>query len=285
MIVYWGLRLLAWVLGYVHDGIAYPVFRLIGVVLYWVVPGRRRMAEHNLRHVLGPDATPAQVRACGIEASQTLALNYYELFHMPAYSREAIRARMTINGVERIAEALERKRGVILVTLHLGNVETLIQVPSLYPYMRFMMLVERMHNPGVLRMMSELRASQGVDIVNTDELMKLVRRLKENGVVALAADRDVTGSGAVLDFFGRPARLPDGAVRLAARTGAALILAYGWRDHAGGFRVEVEPAMALVSTRDADADARENMRRLAARLEYVIRARPGQWMAFHSTWI
>lgn len=286
MTVYWFLRLLTWVAGHVHEAIGYPFFRFAGTLMYWLLPGRRAVAERNFRVVLGPDATPARLRACGIEASQTLALNYFELFHMPAYSMESIRRRMTINGVEHIAEALERgRRGVILVTLHFGNVETLLQVPQLYPYMHFMMLVERMHNPGVLRMMSELRASQGVDIVTTEELMKVVRRLRENGVVAIATDRDVTGNGIVIDVFGRPARLPDGAVRLAQRTGAALVLGYGWRDRGGNFHVEVEPAMDLVSSGDTEADARENMRRLAARLEAVIRSHPGQWMPFHSFWI
>jgi lauroyl/myristoyl acyltransferase len=174
---------------------------------------------------------------------------------------------------------------VILASLHLGNVETLLQVPSLYPHMRFMMLVEKMANPGILRIITELRGSLGVDIVTTDELRRLLKRLKENGVVALACDRDVTGSGTLVEFFGRPARLPDGPVRLAARTGAALIPATGWREAGGQFRVRIAPALELAASGDADADACLNLRRLTGWLEQMIRERPGQWMAFYPVWI
>jgi KDO2-lipid IV(A) lauroyltransferase len=276
--------LLSWVLRHVHEAIGYPLFGALGALIYWLVPARRRLGERNMRQVLGPEASPAAVRARTIEASRTMALNYYEMFHMPAYSRESIRARMQIDGVQHIDGALARGRGVVLASLHLGNFETLVHVPSLYPYMRFMMLVEKMQNKGMLRIISELRGTMGVDIVSTDELRRLVRRLKENGVVALACDRDVTGSGALVDFFGRPARLPDGPVRLAARAGAALIPATGWREAGGGFRVHIAPPLDLASTGDADADACVNQRRLVAWLEQTIRERPGKWMAFYPVW-
>ncbi len=282
---YWIMRCFAFSLKFVHEAIGYPLFSAFGVLSYWLMPARRRLSERNFRQVLGPDAPPATVRARAVEASRTLACNYYELFHMRGYSREAIRARMQIEGLEHIEAALQRGRGAILASLHFGNIETLLQVPSLYPYMRFMMLVERMNNPGLLKIMSELRASMGVDIVTTDELRKLVRRLKENGVVALACDRDVTGTGAVIDFFGGPARLPEGPARLAARTGAALIPAYGWRDPGGSLQVRITPALDLAATGDADADARVNTRRLVDWLERTIRERPGQWMPFYPIWI
>lgn len=281
---YWVMRLVSQVLRHVHEAIGYPLFGAFGVLIYWLVPARRRLGERNLRQVLGPDASPAAVRAGTIAASQTLAWNYYELFHMPAYRREAIRARMHIEGIEHIEAALARGRGVILASLHLGNIETLLQVPSLFPYMRFMMLVEKMSNPGMLRIITELRGTMGVDIVSTDELRRLVRRLKENGVVALACDRVVTGNGTLVDFFGRPARLPEGPVRLAARTGAALIPATGWRESGGRFRVQIAPPLDLAATGDADADACVNLRRLVAWLEQMIRERPGQWMAFYPVW-
>ncbi len=119
----------------------------------------------------------------------------------------------------------------------------------------------------------------------TKDNAEVIRRLKENGVVALACDRVVTGHGVVVDFFGRPARLPDGPTRLAARTGAALVPAYGWRDAGGHFQVRIAPALDLASTGDADAEARENTLRLVGWVERTIRERPGQWMAFHPVWI
>ena len=124
-----------------------------------------------------------------------------------------------------------------------------------------------------------------MDIAAVDEPLKIIKRLKQNCVAGIACDRDVTNSGVVVDFFDKPARLPDGPVRLAMRTGAALIPAYGWRERSGQFRVRVLPEVEMVCTDDPEADVRVNMRRMLAVFERIIRERPGQWMAFHPLWV
>ena len=51
----------------------------------------------------------------------------------------------------------------------------------------------------------------------------LTERLRDNGIVCLMADRDLTRSGVQVDFFGEPTRMPAGAAKLAIETGAALL--------------------------------------------------------------
>jgi len=48
-------------------------------------------------------------------------------------------------------------------------------------------------------------------------LMEIFRALHQGEVVGLATDRDVTEGGVVMPFFGKPTRLPDGAVKFAYR--------------------------------------------------------------------
>ena len=98
-------------------------------------------------------------------------------------------------------------------------------------------------------------------------------------------DRDISRSGVVVDFFGKPARVPEGVARLALRTGAQIVPAYGWRDHGGQFHARVLPALEIVRSGDLDEDVRVNLRRLLAVYEPIIAERPDQWMAFHSMWI
>ncbi len=51
----------------------------------------------------------------------------------------------------------------------------------------------------------------------------LTERLRDNGIVALMADRDLTRSGVQVDFFGEPTRMPAGSAKLAIETGAVVL--------------------------------------------------------------
>lgn len=238
-----------------------------------------------MRHILGPDAAEAQVQGYTRETFRNLARNYYDLFHMRGFPKETLRERMDIEGLEHLDRALGCGKGVLLTSPHFGNTEYLMQVPTLYPYMHFMLLVEQMDDVRMFGLLRELRASMGMDIASVDEPLKIVRRLKQNGVVGIAFDRDVTNNGIYTEFFGQPAVFPVGAVRLAMKTGAPIVPAYGWRGAERDlFHVRIFPALELAKTGNSEADIQTNLRRMLDIYEPVIRERPGQWLAFHEVW-
>ncbi len=51
----------------------------------------------------------------------------------------------------------------------------------------------------------------------------LAQRLRAGHLVCLPCDRDLTGSGVEVDFFGEKARMAAGPAALAVQTGAALM--------------------------------------------------------------
>jgi KDO2-lipid IV(A) lauroyltransferase len=53
-------------------------------------------------------------------------------------------------------------------------------------------------------------------------MRSLVERLKSGGLVALLGDRDISGRGIAVDFFGEKAGFPAGPATLALLTGAPL---------------------------------------------------------------
>ena len=56
----------------------------------------------------------------------------------------------------------------------------------------------------------------------------LAQRLRAGGLVALLCERDLTGSGIEVEFFGEPARIMGGPAALAEQTGAALMPVTLW---------------------------------------------------------
>ena len=86
-------------------------------------------------------------------------------------------------------------------------------------------------------------------------------------------------------FFGRPARVPSGHIRLALKTGAVVVVGYcilspdTQRD-----TIYLNPPLELVRTGDREEETQINLRRVLDVLQDAIRRWPGQWQMFVPVW-
>jgi phosphatidylinositol dimannoside acyltransferase len=288
---YFLLRLAAWAVPHVGEVLGYQLFGGLAEVLYLTARRTRRLVEHNLAHALGPDSDPAQVRRYARGIFRNLLWNYYEMLHMPEQTVDDLRARIHLEGVAYGEAAVSGPTGAIFVFPHVANLEFLMQIPRLYPQYRFLMLVERMRDDRVFGLMRSLRAAHGVQVVPVSDMLRIMRLFKQGWNLVLAGDLDSTGSGITIEFFGAPARMPDGAVRMALRSGAPLLIVYGWRDLSDaaqgrpGYCLRISPPVPLLRTADFQSDVRRGVEEVGKRLEAIIAAHLDQWLAFHPFWI
>jgi KDO2-lipid IV(A) lauroyltransferase len=105
----------------------------------------------------------------------------------------------------------------------------------------------------------------------------LARRLREGRIVCLPCDRDVTGSGIEVEFFGEKARMMAGPAALAAQTGAALIPATLWFTD-GGWGVRFHDEIPVPAGGDSKKQQTAAMTQQIARaFEEGITAHPADW--------
>jgi len=112
----------------------------------------------------------------------------------------------------------------------------------------------------------------------------LLEALRNNEIIGLAADRNLNETGTLVHFFGAPALLPDGHVRLALRTGAKIVPAFSLRRPDNTFETFAEPALPLENSGDTEQDVRAGMAQLVAVLEKYIGQYPEQWVMFQPIW-
>jgi lauroyl/myristoyl acyltransferase len=89
----------------------------------------------------------------------------------------------------------------------------------------------------------------------------------------------------MLPFFGKPARLPVGHVRLALQTGAPVAVAhceYRPTDHS--YTVHVSRWLEMEHVGSRQENILHNARRVLAVGEELISARPEQWLMFYKVW-
>src|SRR5262249_8725294 len=122
-------------------------------------------------------------------------------------------------------------RGVVAVLPHSGNWD-LAGLWFVGRHGPFSTVVERLRPESLYQRFVDYRRSLGFDILPLTGAGSppphLIRRLRAGGVVCLLADRDLTGRGVPVEFFGATARMPPGPARLAAVTGATLLVIGCW---------------------------------------------------------
>jgi len=262
----------------------YRLARWVGWLIYRLMPNLRRDLTFNLRHVLGPAATEAQVQAVVRKQCAHVVKNLYDLFRVGRLTPEQIQKVTHVEGSQRLFEELARGRGVIVISAHLGNTDVVGQMPTVFGVPLTGMAL-RTKPERRFQFILSLRNSHGLNLVPVDRSpIVLFRALKRNEIIALPCDQDLTGNGRAVTFFGSETRLPDGPLRIAYRTGAPVLPVFAMRLPDDTFLLEFEPPLRLPDTGDREADLDAAMKMVVSLLERRIRAHPEQWLVTGRVW-
>ena len=129
-----------------------------------------------------------------------------------------------------VDDALKMGKGLIFITPHLGCFEiTSIYYGSKHP---ITVLYRAPKQAWLMPLIEAGRSRTGVTLAeaNAAGVRKLMQALKRNEAIGILPDQiPAEGEGEWADFFGKPAYTMTLASKLAEKTGAAVILAFGER--------------------------------------------------------
>jgi KDO2-lipid IV(A) lauroyltransferase len=263
--------------------IGYALFGFIGSLFFDLFRDAREPLRVNLAHVMR-GATQAQIDVAARGTLRNHLKNYYDFFRAARLSADDIRKIVTAHGFENLDAALAKGKGVIFITAHFGNLDIVGQSFALRGY-HVTTPAEHVKPEILFQEIVKVRGAKGMKIIAVDgPLLSLVRALKKNELIGLAADLDVTKSGIVVNFFDAPAQLPDGYAQLALKTGAPILPAFGLRKSDNTFEAYAEPAIELKTTGNFQADVRAGVEQIVRVMEKWIGAHPDQWVMFHRIW-
>jgi phosphatidylinositol dimannoside acyltransferase len=182
----------------------------------------------NLARVIGvpPDRVPAGL----IRASLASYARYWrEAFRLPSMDKEKLRVRLEpcLLNREHVEAGLDAGRGVIMPLPHSGNWD-MAGVWMVQHFGTFTTVAERLKPESLYKRFIDYRESLGFEMLpltggERPPFEVLVERLRDNKIVCLMADRDLTRSGVEVDFFGEATRMPAGSAKLAIETGAVVL--------------------------------------------------------------
>ncbi|MGH3517705.1 MAG: phosphatidylinositol mannoside acyltransferase [Haloechinothrix sp.] len=240
--------------------------------------------RRNLARVV-PQAGPDELDELTRRALRSYARYWQEAFRLPAMDLDEMYQRVDprVDGAENLTAALRADNGAVLALPHSGNWDV-AGVWLVRHSGQFSTVAERLKPESLYRRFVEYRESLGFEILpltgGQPPFAVLTERLRDNRVVCLLADRDLTASGIPVTFFGDKTKMPAGPASLAAGTGAALLPVGLWFTD-DGWAVRIHPRIR-VNGPDEVASATQL---LADVFAGDIAAHPADWHMLQKLWL
>ncbi|TCP41654.1 KDO2-lipid IV(A) lauroyltransferase [Tamaricihabitans halophyticus] len=265
-------------------GIASGAFQLGADLAAWRGGPRAAQLRRNLARVV-PQAGPAELDELVRDGLRSYARYWREAFRLPAMDLGATfrQVHSVATGMEYVDAALEAGNGAVLALPHSGNWD--ISGVYLVGYSgQFTTVVERLEPESVYQRFVAYRESLGFEVIPHDgtggsPTRLLLKRLRQNRLVCLLSDRDLSPSGMPVSFFGEQARMPAGPAKLAAYTGAALLPAHTWFTE-DGWGLRIHPPIRVNAKEEVPAA----MQTLADVFAADIATHPADWHMMQPLW-
>jgi lauroyl/myristoyl acyltransferase len=243
----------------------------------------RKAVAENLKAIF-PEKSGKEIRAIRLRMSRNFAKYLVDFFRFDNLDREYINKHIHVENIENFNRAMDKGKGVVVLTAHLGNWELGGVVIALMGY-PFWVVALPHKDKLVNKFFNDKRESKGIKVMALGSAVRTcLKVLNNNQLIGLVGDRDFTDSGLVMDFFGKPTIFPEGPAAFCLKTGAPIVPGFMLRNKDDSFTLLIEKPIEFQPTGDRHRDLRELMQRYIKLFEDYIRRYPDQWYMFRRFW-
>lgn len=209
-----------------------------------------------------------------------LAMNiadYFELFVRDFGFLARYIDRGNIN--DRIKDVLKEGKGLIVVSLHVGNWEVAGHLLGFFGI--------RTHGIGLLQQNEKIESlyremrTKGNVVVHplSGGMLGVYKALKMNEVAAIVSDRDINHEGVPVRLFGECVKFPRGAAVLSYKTGARSFIGCMVRE-GRRYKIILSDEIRIDTKYGEDYFIREYAQKIADFTEVIASLYPDQWFHF-----
>jgi len=226
----------------------------LGACLYYIMKKRRHIAEVNIGLCfphLDKTAKQHLVKSTIISVNISLfetALSWWG-------SPRTLSPLSHIDGIENLQSALEKGKGVILLSAHFTCLEIGGRLLSFQQ--PFAVMYKRHRNALFEHIMTRARENHYQHAIQRHDVRGMIRALKQNLVCWYAPDQDFGRKQSIfVPFLGVDAATITAPARIAKITGAAVVPFFPKRRNDGkGYQLTISPALSNFPTGDENRDA------------------------------
>lgn len=274
MLVFLLYKLGEFLAGYLPSRIAYWIAERVADVLFFLPVSKYKKYREAIFHNL--TLTSSGEKEVAREVFWNFARYLREFLWLDRITRERFFREAYLVGIENLDAALDRGKGVILLSAHFGNWEWGGAGVALCGY-RMCFLARPHSNSYTNKLFNVLREKKGIEIIPTTNLKKVINALQDNKIVAFLADEG--REGIEVNLFGKMMPLASGPFKIARRYGAAISPAFMVRDKRAGVQKGViEPPILVDSDLEKDASMKLAAQKFANIMMDYLRFYPHHWL-------
>ena len=243
-------------------------------IFYHYIPKRKNLALKNLS-IAFPNHPAEWIEKTLKNCYKFLTFNFIQFLTFPQSTKNVI---IEVIGQDLLDEALNKGRGVILISAHFGTWEILGHWLGVNNY-PLRGVAQRQTNRGANKFFEEKRQLSGIKHVyrkvGFDHLYNI---LDENKILGLVSDQDAKSKGIFVNFFNRQASTHTGAAKFHLNTGAPMIFGFCIQTDFQKYKIE------LISVSGSEKNVENITQEFTSILENIIRKHPEQNFWFHNRW-
>ena len=257
---------------------------LVGTLWYAVHSIHRNTVKRNIAFAF-PEWPPEKVRKTVRQAFRHFGVTMIEVIQLSARVPVEFNKYYRLEGKEHIQSALEQKKGVLMISAHVGNWEVGMQMMTCFSGRRVVAVAKKFKNRMLNDWVDRMRTRLGGEIIYKKGAMpSMVDALRQNGIVGIHIDMSRQNDGIDIEFFGRRATATPGAALLALRHKCPVLPVTCLRDPDGRIVVRVGKPLDLVRTKSLRQDLQTNTQMMTDTVENAIRSNPVQWWWTQKRW-
>lgn len=246
-----------------------PMGRLFGRFCFRAAESRRGYGIQEMARIFGDSVAPDEIRRI-VFRGFCLDWSYqFELMKLPRLNRKLIDRMFIFEGLDRLDAALERGRGVVLLTSHFGAWKFVAPVLAYRGYSVAQI---------VMKQRSYERAAPVKFIETGRSLRAPLKHLRGGGILSVAADGRHGTRWAPVAFLGTQTDFAAGPMLCAAEAGAVALPVFIVRGEDGRHRFIIEDPIDVPEGLYDEVDVAAQVQQYATVLDRYVREYPSHYV-------
>ncbi|GIL17730.1 MAG: lipid A lauroyl acyltransferase [Oligoflexia bacterium] len=278
--------IISWIVWHMPKPIKVAWARALGWLWFDGFRLRRMTILKNLT-IAFPDWSKEKRYQVARESMAELCMNLPEFLSLHQMSADYVEKEVIFEGLEHFHRAREEKKGVLLLSMHMGNGDMGVSVMSLKG-LPIHLISKKFKNKFLNALWFGVRESKGTKFIDphgAKTAFEILAALKKNEAVIFVVDQFMGRPyGIETHFFGRKTGTAYGLALFAIKTGAPVLPVYTYRDQDLKTHLVIEPPIPLESNADRDLQILTMTEKYNLKIEEIIRRSPQHWMWVHRRW-